>query len=55
MTDVAYIAVVDGYLAKKAGDGPRKDANQSRLPAKRILASLSRPVRCEVATRKNRN
>ena len=44
MTDVAYIKVVDGYLAKKAGDSPNKDSNQPRLLGARLHVELANSV-----------
>lgn len=44
MTDVAYVKVVDGYLAKKAGDAPGKDSNQPRLLGARLHVDLTSNV-----------
>lgn len=41
MHDIVYVKVVDGYLAKKAGDSPKKSSNESRLLGARLHVDLA--------------
>lgn len=41
MTDIVYVKVPDGYLAKNAGDSPSKTSNSPRLLGARLHVDLS--------------
>lgn len=41
MNDIVYVKVTDGYIARTAGDSPKKSTNESRLLGARLHVDLS--------------